>query len=485
MSESSHTAPLIIGRYALYGEIAAGGMATVHFARLLGPGKFSRMVAAKRLLPHLVSDPLFTSMLMDEARIAARIRHPNVVSTLDVISTGQELVVVMDYVHGEALSRLRQTAADLGDAVPAPIATTIVVDALHGLHAAHQARDEDGNLLGLVHRDISPQNLLVGVDGITIVADFGVAFASGRSHETRNGAVKGKISYMAPEQIERQPLTPATDVFAISIVLWELLTGERLFGGDTDGAIVHRILSGQVPAPSSLAAGLAPAFDRILARGLARDPARRYATAREMALELEQATSLVRPSEVGAWVQKIASDTLTRRARSIAKIESSPAELANEPDSPATRIIAAESMAEAELGTGSRVSWARSQAARKPSGKWLFVAAASLGAAALAAVWLAPHAATPALPLASRSSSVLPAPEPSAERPLPALPETTSAEPSAPLTDGQAALGAPLSEPKPKRVTSGARARPRPTANCDPPYSVDASGRRLFKLECM
>src|SRR6478735_4786266 len=199
MKALTPTSPLTIGRYAFHAEIASGGMATVHFARLVGPGNFSRIVAAKRLLPHLVKDQNFTAMLMDEARVAARIHHQNVLSTLDIVSTGEELVIVMEYVHGESLARLMRTAHDMGDVVPLPIAVTIIVDALHGLHAAHEAKDENGQSLGLVHRDISPQNLLVGVDGVTKIADFGIAMAAGRSQETRDGTIKGKLSYMAPE----------------------------------------------------------------------------------------------------------------------------------------------------------------------------------------------------------------------------------------------------------------------------------------------
>ncbi len=484
MPEST-AAPQTIGRYAFYGEIASGGMATVHFARLVGPGNFSRIVAAKRLLPQLVSDPLFTAMLMDEARIAARIRHPNVVPTLDVVATGRELVIVMEYVHGESLSRLMRTAADLGDGVPAPIATTIIVEALHGLHAAHCAVDESGNSLGLVHRDVSPQNLLIGTDGITRVVDFGVAFASGRSHETRNGAVKGKLSYMAPEQIEREPLTPATDVFAISVVLWELLTGQRLFVGQTDGEIVHRILSGTVPKPSSVAADLAPAYDRILERGLARNPSDRYASAQAMATELEQATPLVRPSEIGAWVQRTASDTLTRRSRSIAKIESAPAEAPSEPEVPATRPLTLKHPD--ALGTGAQVSWVRSETNRKPAGKQLLAVVALLALGAAGMHWLSPRIGEAPQTMPRRSGSVVATPT------TPAPPRITalSADPS-PAAVASASVAAateaaltPGVGARPKRAAPSARARPRPPVDCDPPYSVDASGRRLFKLECM
>jgi serine/threonine-protein kinase len=493
MADPRSGAPLTIGRYAFYGEIASGGMATVHFARLVGPGNFSRIVAAKRLLPHLVSDPAFTSMLMDEARLAARIRHPNVASTLDVVSTGQELVVVMDYVHGEALSRLMRTATDLGERVPLPIATTIIVDALHGLHAAHQARDESGKLLGLVHRDVSPQNLLVGVDGVTQIADFGIALSSGRSQETRNGSVKGKISYMAPEQIERQALTPATDVFSLSIVLWELVTGERLFAGENDGEIVQRILSGNRPPPSASVPQLPPAYDRILARGLARSPAQRYATAREMALDLERETKLVRPSEVGAWVARTASDTLTRRSRIIAQLESTAPVALDDADAPQTRVIRA-SVGSDALGTGARVSWARSDAGRKPGGLHLLALAATLAAAG-GALWYAPRAQPTAHVVPSRTASpprlldsAAPSPSALAVEPAASPPHAADATATSATNATAAAESARTtaqSEAKPKRASPSVRARPRPSTDCDPPYSIDASGRRLFKLECM
>ncbi|HSQ67748.1 MAG TPA: serine/threonine-protein kinase, partial [Polyangiaceae bacterium] len=218
----------VIGRYVLCDAIASGGMATVHLGRLLGPVGFSRTVAIKRLHPHFARDPEFVAMFLDEARLAARIRHPNVVSTLDVVVLQGELFVVMDYVHGEALSKLIRA----NGAVPPPIAASIIAGVLYGLHAAHEAKTDDGAPLHIVHRDISPQNVLVGVDGSARVVDFGVAKAVGRLQTTREGALKGKIAYMSPEQISTDSVDRRTDIYAASVVLWEMLTGKRLYQAD-------------------------------------------------------------------------------------------------------------------------------------------------------------------------------------------------------------------------------------------------------------
>ena len=198
----SAAAPLVVGRYAICDAIASGGMATVHLGRLIGPVGFSRTVAVKRLHPQFAHDPDFTSMFLDEARLAARVQHPNVVPTLDVVLANDELLLVMEYVRGEALSRLVRAARERGERLPPRIVGAIASGALQGLHAAHEAVDEKGRPLGLVHRDMSPQNILVGVDGTARVLDFGIAKAEGRAHATREGQVKGKLLYMPPEQLQ-------------------------------------------------------------------------------------------------------------------------------------------------------------------------------------------------------------------------------------------------------------------------------------------
>ncbi|MCL2447368.1 MAG: serine/threonine protein kinase, partial [Polyangiaceae bacterium] len=200
--------------------------------RLMGSGGFARTVAIKQLHPQFAKDPEFVAMFLDEARLVARIRHPNVVPTLDVVAASSELFHVMEYVQGESLSRLARALRAREERVPLPIVVRIMNDVLQGLHAAHEARDERGVPLHIVHRDVTPQNILVGADGVARLLDFGVAKAAGRAQTTQDGQIKGKLAYMAPEQLMSAGVTRETDLYAASVVLWEMLAGERLFTGE-------------------------------------------------------------------------------------------------------------------------------------------------------------------------------------------------------------------------------------------------------------
>jgi eukaryotic-like serine/threonine-protein kinase len=321
-SQATGGALKVLGRYALYGEIAAGGMASVHIGRLLGPVGFARTVAIKRLHPQFAKDPEFVSMFLDEARLAARVQHPNVVATIDVVATDGELFLIMDYIRGESLSRMVKLAAAKGERVPARICAAIMCGFLHGLHAAHEAKDERGAPLNLVHRDVSPQNVLVGSDGTARVLDFGVAKAAGRIQVTRDGQIKGKLAYMPPEQLQGHELTRTVDIYASAVVLWETLTGGRLFKGDNEGETLQKILRGMVDAPSRLVPGLNPAFDAVVSRALAQTPEQRFPTAREMALALERCDGIASPTEVGEWVERIAGDVIQVREARVAEVES-------------------------------------------------------------------------------------------------------------------------------------------------------------------
>jgi serine/threonine-protein kinase len=243
----------------------------VYLARSLGAKGFSRLVAIKRLHPHLESEEDFVQMFIDEARLAARIRHPNVVATLDVEDT-EGLYIVMEYIEGVTLLTLSRAVQKLGERVPVPVAMRIALDILGGLHAAHELLDDDGRFLNLVHRDVSPQNILVGTDGIGRVLDFGIAKATSRLQVTVEGQLKGKLAYMAPEQLERHEVDRRVDVWATGVVLWELLTGRRLFVGDHPARLMKSVLTDEVPRPSEIDNGISRELDDVVMKALQRDP---------------------------------------------------------------------------------------------------------------------------------------------------------------------------------------------------------------------
>lgn len=242
--------PLEVGRYVLYDEIASGGMAKVHLGRASGALGFAKIVAVKRILPHLLSEQEFVDMFVDETRLAARIQHPNVVSTLDAVVTDREVFLVMEFVLGESVSRLLRSARKAKTPVPPAIAVAIVAGVLRGLHAAHEAKNDFGESLGVVHRDMSPQNVLVGADGVPRVIDFGVAKARGRLQTTRDGRIKGKMSYMSPEQLTGHEPDRRTDVYATGVLLWEMLAGRRLHKGDNDAIVYSNVLHSTVDRKS-------------------------------------------------------------------------------------------------------------------------------------------------------------------------------------------------------------------------------------------
>ena len=285
-------------------------MATVYLGRLAGPGGFSRLVAIKRAHAHVARHPEFRAMLLDEGRLAASISHPNVVSTLDVVAEGDDLFLVMEYIPGETLAQIQRFLRERGELMPPSIACAILRGVLLGLWAVHSARDDNGEPLGIVHRDISPQNILVGKDGVARILDFGVAKAAGRLQVTREGQLKGKIAYMAPEQMQGS-VTSRTDIYAASIVLWEALTARRLFTGEDDVEIFSKALTAKVDPPSKVArasSGRAlddeawSKLDAAVLRGLARDPAERFASANEMASALEACVEPASVAEVSAWL---------------------------------------------------------------------------------------------------------------------------------------------------------------------------------------
>ena len=296
----------------------------MHLGRQLGAAGFSRTVAIKRLHPQFAGEPEFVSMFVDEARLATRFRHPNIVPTLDIVSTADDLFLVMEYVHGATLARLMRNAKQSGERIPVPIASSILSGVLRGLHAAHEARSERGEPLDMVHRDVSPQNVMVGADGMARVLDFGIAKAVGRLHTTRKGELKGKFGYMAPEQLEGKAVTRRCDVYAASVVMWEVLAGRRCFHDAPEQGIMQQVLGARVEPPSAHAPGLPPELDEIVMRGLSRDPTERFATASEMANAIESAVPGAIAPAVAAWVERTAAQELAAQATLLEEIERAP-----------------------------------------------------------------------------------------------------------------------------------------------------------------
>jgi len=313
--------------YTLYDPIASGGMGTVHYARASSSLGLSRVVAAKRLRGDLARDPRCLAMFRDELRLATRVRHPNVVGTLDMVEQEGELLLIMDLVQGESLQELIARSINAGQRVPPAIAVSILCGILQGLEAAHDATSENGEPLSIVHRDVSPENILVGRDGIARLLDFGIARGAGRKYVTHIGEIKGKPSYLAPEQIlDSQNVDRRADIYGASIVLWEALTGRRLFEGDTPHATLSRVLTDQVPRPSTIVGSLPEGLDDAVMRGLSRNADDRYSTALEMARALRRVCGTLLPFEVGEWVQKTAAESLANQAAAITALESLPPE---------------------------------------------------------------------------------------------------------------------------------------------------------------
>ena len=306
-------------RYELLVKVASGGMATVYVGRLSSTAGISRLVAIKRAHAHLLEDPAFGRMLIAEAKLASRIHHPNVVAVQNVEEVEGELLLVMDYVEGASL-------ADLADPengaqpLPAQAAVRIILDACAGLHAAHELTDDDGHPLGIVHRDVSPHNILVGVDGISRLTDFGIAKSSGHTQsagKTSTGALKGKVAYMAPEYVEAGKLDARSDVFSLGIVLWEALTRRRLFRGGNEVESLKMVIACEVAPPSTIAPWIGRGLDDVVLRALARSPAERFQSALELSEALESAARkedlLAKHVDVAKAVKAAAGEILAQR----------------------------------------------------------------------------------------------------------------------------------------------------------------------------
>ena len=302
-----------VGRYELCFELASGGMASVYLARADGSSGFEKLVALKRIHRHLAKEREYVEMFLDEARIASRITHPNVCSVFDFGEAEGDYYIAMEYLLGEPLSRLCTKVASLPQERRSPLLplrmARIVADACEGLHAAHELKDANGDLMHVVHRDVSTRNLFVTYGGGVQVVDFGIASARQRLHTTSTGEVKGTFPYMAPEQLAAAPIDRRVDIWALGVSLWELLTVRRLFRRDTAANTIHAVLYDEIEPPSAFRPTVSKELDAIVMKALERDPEHRWQTAREMGKALRKFLAsqeqIIGPPELSEWMAEL------------------------------------------------------------------------------------------------------------------------------------------------------------------------------------
>jgi eukaryotic-like serine/threonine-protein kinase len=323
-NSSATPPPRRVGRYDLLTELGRGGMASVYLARSLGSAGFERLAAVKLLHRGLCADPDFVEMFLDEARVAARLHHPNATAITDVGAEGPQLYMVMDYVEGDTLHAVQCAAVGLRRAVPLGIALRIVLDALAGLDAAHELKGADGSSLGLIHRDVTPQNVLIGVDGAARLVDFGIARAACRTGITTVGVLKGKLPFMAPEQIRGRGVDRRADVFAMGVTLWETIALRRCFPS-REGSMLSRLANEAYRPLQDLAPHSHPALDDICRRALAFDPADRFSSAAEFAEAIERVfrAELATQRELGQFMSVVAAGKL-KAEREAVRLSSAP-----------------------------------------------------------------------------------------------------------------------------------------------------------------
>jgi len=305
-----------VGPYEVVSRLNRGGMATLFLGRQTGPGGFARHAAIKVVHDDLAADDQFVRMFMDEARLCSRIQHPNVVHVEAFGELDGQHYLVMEYIEGVSLSELLVSLIQRRETLGVEVAVGIAAQVADALHGAHETTDEDGRPLGIIHRDVSPQNVLITAGGYVKLIDFGVAKAEGRMQRTLGDTVRGKLAYMSPEQARGEPVDRRTDVFAVGVVLWESLTLRRLFRGRSDFDTMQRVRAAEVPAPSEFRADLPEPLEAVVLSALARTPLGRPPTAMQLRRELLRAVPeavFLDPGELSDLVQRAAKSELDRR----------------------------------------------------------------------------------------------------------------------------------------------------------------------------
>jgi serine/threonine protein kinase len=468
-----------IGRYRIIAELGQGGMANVLLAVAQGPAGVQKLVALKVLRSAVAAEPETLSMFLDEARLAAQLNHSNVVKTYEVGAEGDRYLIVMEYLEGQPLSAMLRRGLMSGTPVPLPHLIRVMISVLEGLHYAHELASYDGTPLRLVHRDISPQNVFITYDGQVKLVDFGIAKATSSENHTATGVIKGKLSYMAPEQMVASGIDRRADIYSVGCMLWAAAAQAKLWEGVSGVEIARSVMQGRVPPPSSVNPDCSPELERIVMKALAFDPDQRFQTALEFQEALEAYCETLptqsREKDVGAFVAGLFSEQRTRLRAALER------ELKLAPHDP-------RGMTGSRSSTGSTATRAEpallesteAAAAGKGSRTWL-VALALMALAAAILVYprlQAPETVKPPAPQAALASAALPG--------AAVVEWELSAEPSgAKLTlDGE-----PLPS-NPAKVSLARQARTRvlaATAEGFAPksqeFSVDRSGRLRLSLE--
>lgn len=483
-------------------------MATVFLASFVAHDGAAPVTAAvKRLHPHLAKEHEFRTMLLDEARVSARVVHPNVVRTLDVVEEGDDVVIVMEYALGLPLIAAVRHALEHAGSVDVAVAVGIVVGMLHGLEAAHRATGPDGAPLGIVHRDVSPQNVIVAADGVPRLLDFGIAKARNRMTTTEEGIARGKRGYMAPEQLVGEPLGAATDLFAAAVVLWELVAGERLFDpNDARSGLAARVRDDVTLRPSARrprnAARSPSGLDGVILRGLRRKPEDRFSSARAMADALVAVVPPAPAAAIASWLDMIAGPELAQMRARVAEVELLanaivPGSVRGETLMTATRVFSPSRPPPAPLPAAVEASTARTPRrlftrtyAEVAVAAFLIAMAVAVATKASIQAARTPDTASPDTAAPSlESGEVAGASSPPLTPAAPVAPPTAAVEVVASGVDAVVSAP-PAPSVRPVVATAAAAVKhpasapPSKSKKCSPPYTFDNEGHKLFKPEC-